>query len=252
MNQHPTVTVSRLIPHMTEKMAARFRALPFLPQSAIIKAVPYFTGDTDGNIAAFARPRDYHAVVYKLTQNYEHELSAQYPNMKFLALKNGWPLPIVAAANMCGLGFTGRHGMQIVEPYGSYVALSAVLCDTLLPETSPSDTCRACGACERACPTGAMRFDGEKRVLNRERCIASITQNPDTDISLLKLSPYIWGCDICQKVCPHNQQVKTTDIPEFYERIIPNIDATALDGDLSDRHYASRLDLIKRNLEVIK
>lgn len=248
-----TVAISRLIPLMTDKMLARFNTLPFEPKSAIIRAFPLFTGNTEGNIAMFARVKDYHSVVYNYMLDYERELAELHPDKKFLALKNGWPLPIVAAANMCGVGFTGHHGLQIVEPYGSHVALSAVLCDTLLPETPPNGACMGCGECEKACPTQAMCFDGEKRILDRSRCIASITQGKDgDDYELLKNSHYIWGCDICQNVCPHNKNAKATDIPEFSDRIIADLDATALDGDLSDRHFAGRTELLKRNLNAVQ
>jgi len=253
MESMRVVAVSRIVPFMTDRMLARLDTLPFVPKSAVVKSFPFFTGNTGGNIASFARVRDYHAVVYKYMLDYERDLSEQYPDKKFLTLKNGWPLPIVAAANICGVGFTGRNGLQIVDPYGSYIALSAILCDTLLPETLPEGECLGCGECERACPTGATRFDGEKRVLDSNRCIARLTQSKDDgDFSLLKLSPYIWGCDICQSVCPHNKNAKTTDIPEFAGRIIGNIDIAALSQDLSDRHYAKNINLLKRNLEFIK
>ena len=164
------VDVSRLTPLMNDRMLERFRTLPFVPKGAVISYIPYFTGGTEGNIALYARVRDYHSVMYAYMLEYERELSARFPGMRFMALKNGWPLPVVPAANMCGVGFTGRHGLQIVEPYGSYVTLGAVLCDSLLPETPPEGECAGCGECEGACPTGAMRFDGEKRVLDRSRC----------------------------------------------------------------------------------
>lgn len=248
-----TVAVSRLLPLMTERMLTRFNTLPFVPKSAIVKAFPFFTGKTAGNIAMFARIKDYHSVIYGYMLDHERELAAQNPDKKFLALKNGWPLPIVAAANMCGVGFTGRHGLQIVEPYGSYLAISAVICDSLLPETPPNGACSGCGECERTCPTQAMRFDGEKRVLDRSRCIASITQSKGSeDYGLLKKAGYIWGCDICQNVCPHNIDTKMTDIAEFSERIIANIDVSAFDDNLTDRHFANRIELLKRNLNAIQ
>lgn len=247
------VTVTRLLPLMSDRMLARFNTLPFVPKSAIVRAFPILTEKTSGNIAIFARVQDYHAVIYNYMLDYERELAAQNPDKKYLALKNGWPLPIVAAANMCGVGFTGQHGLQIVEPYGSYVALSAVICDTLLPETPPNGKCSGCGECEKACPTQAMRFDGEKRVLDRSRCISSITQSKDSeDYSLLKRADYIWGCDICQNVCPHNIDAKATDIHKFSNKIIVDLDFAALDGDLSDRHFSNRIELLKRNLKAIQ
>jgi epoxyqueuosine reductase QueG len=245
-------TVSRLVPLMTDKMLERFNTLPFVPKSAFVKAFPFFTGDTAGNIALFARVQKYGEVVYTYMLDYERKLSEQYPDMKFLALKHGWPLPIVAAANMCGVGFTGQNGLQIVVPFGSHVALSAVVCDTLMPETPPEGRCLSCGECGRACPTKAMYFDGEKRILDSSRCIARLTQSKDeAKLDLLKLSPYIWGCDICQSVCPHNIGARVTDIPEFTRNIISGIDIDALGGDLSDRHYSKALDLLERNLRFV-
>ena len=235
------VSVERLVPFMTEKMRARYTSLPFKAKSAVIAAFPYLSAAPSGggNIARYARAADYQETIFRFLSG------AAEGKDGFHAVKNGWPLPLVPAAGMSGVGFTGRHGLQIVAPYGSYVALGAVICETELEETAPSGGCLGCGACESACPTGAMRFDGSRRVLNRERCISSITQSKDgARLELLGGSRYIWGCDLCQEACPHNADAEQTGIPEFRRDIIADIDAGA--AVPPGRHYSE--GLLRRNL----
>lgn len=238
------VSVARLVPFMTEKMLTRFNSLTFTPESAIIAAFPFNTGSDYGNIARFARFADYHEAIYAYLQQ------AVDGKHGFHALKNGWPLPLVPAARLAGVGFTGRHGLQIVEPYGSYVALGAILSEEQLGETPATGGCLACGACERACPTGAMRFDGDRRVLIRDLCISSITQAKDPErLDLLSKSHYAWGCDICQEACPQNAAAALTEIPEFTRAVISGF--THETPALADRHYSGREALLRRNLEYV-
>ncbi|MCL2084689.1 MAG: hypothetical protein FWH06_05480 [Oscillospiraceae bacterium] len=253
--------VGALRPFMTRRMSERMAALPFEPLCAIVGSFPFFTGEDNpsgaargGMIAQFARAADYHMAVFRRVSAAAGAMSAAFQGARFHPLKNGWPLPIVEAARLAGVAFTGRHGLAIDGTYGSYIALSAVLCDSRLPLSQPLGYCNGCDgapACESACPTGAISRDGERRVFDRERCISHITQNSDSArLETLRLTPYIWGCDICQQACPHNQNVPKTPLPEFLENVISRVRPSGLGGPSmpTDRHYSDRLHLLERNM----
>ena len=187
-------------------------------------------------------------------------LAQQHPDHHFIPGADNNPVPELAAAELAGVGWRGRHGLRIVPPYGSYVFLGTILTDLDLSQTGPSPgtLCGAhCRACQKACPTGALTDTG----CDLSKCLSELTQKkgdlPPEVAAQITHSPTVWGCDLCQRACPHNQNAVLTPLPEFREDLLPSLTLEDLEG-LSNkafrRQYAARafswrgIAPLKRNL----
>lgn len=131
-------------------------------------------------------------------------------------------LPVRAAAIRAGLGVHGLSGLLITPEKGTFVFLAAILVHMPPPEGTPgpendlSPGCSRCGACEKACPAGAISENG----VDALQCLRNYMNWPEymPDDMQSKMGEYLWGCDICQKACPHNQSLPhVLPSPEQYE-----------------------------------
>jgi len=231
------------------------------PGGVYVAAFPYFAGTAPGNLSLYCRGEDYHRVLLRRLSTVCDYLKKKYPSNTFIPGTDNSPLPEKVLACMAGVGRLGKHGLLIVPPHGSYVFLGTILTDLVLedhPYGSTEPSCD-CETCVRACPTGALTADG----FDASRCLAHLTQKkgdltPEEE-ALLKKSPMIWGCDICQKVCPLNRGAAITPLPEFRENLICSLSARDLEGmtqkefqdAYGDRAFAWRgIGPLKRNLEL--
>ena len=227
----------------------------FEPKSAIIFLVPYYSGETV-NISRYAASLDYHVIIKAITSNLIGGLKLLYPNNNFCGFGDHSPINENHAALVCGLGIAGDNGLIINEKYGSYVFVADILTD-LAPDMLGAKAagkvaeCRHCGACRRACPTGILSGAGED-------CISAITQRKgelsETEIEFMRRVGTVWGCDVCQSVCPYNLHPVKTPIPTFYEKRIDRLDSQIL-SDMSDEDFELRAfawrgrKVVERNLE---
>jgi epoxyqueuosine reductase len=109
------------------------------------------------------------------------------------------------AAARSGVGFYGKNTMLITRRYGSWVVLGTLVTDAELEPTPPLDTdCGECRLCVDACPTGALDEPG---TLDATKCLSYWTQSPDPIPAGYRaaLGAQVYGCDICQDVCPWNR-----------------------------------------------
>ena len=107
-----------------------------------------------------------------------------------------------------GVGFYGKNTMLITRRFGSWVVLGTLVTDVELEPTPPLDLdCGSCTLCIEACPTGALDEPG---VLDANRCLSYWTQSggPIPDSYRSELRDQVYGCDICQDVCPWNRGVE--------------------------------------------
>lgn len=242
------------------ELAPKLDALCPGAKTILVGAFPYYAGDAPGNLSLYCRGEDYHLVLRRRLQPVADALARAHPNCRFVPGADNNPVPELAAAELAGVGWRGRHGLRIVPPYGSYVFLGTILTDLELPQTGPAQgtLCGAhCRACQNACPTGALSDAG----CDLTKCLSELTQQkgnlpPEVEARITD-SPTAWGCDLCQKACPHNRRAALTPLPEFREDLLPSLTLADLDG-LSNkafrRQYAARafswrgIGPLKRNL----
>jgi epoxyqueuosine reductase len=159
-----------------------------------------------GSVARYARGEDYHLVMKQklaaLAERCEELLGRP---VLARACVDTAPLLEHEVARRAGLGFTAKSTLTIIPGLGSYVLLGELLLDVELPPSTPVPVgCGSCRACLDACPTGA--FVGP-HVLDARRCISYLTienQGPIPRELRDKLGTRVFGCDVCQEVCPFN------------------------------------------------
>jgi epoxyqueuosine reductase len=107
-----------------------------------------------------------------------------------------------------GVGFYGKNTMLITRKHGSWVVLGTLVTDAVVEASAPLDLdCGSCTLCIEACPTGALDDPG---VLDSTRCLSYWTQSPDPipEEYRAELGAQVYGCDICQDVCPWNRGIE--------------------------------------------
>jgi epoxyqueuosine reductase len=112
------------------------------------------------------------------------------------------------AAARAGVGFYGKNTMLITRRHGSWVVLGTLVTDAELEHTPPLGLdCGSCTLCIEACPTGALDEPG---VLDSTRCLSYWTQSPEPvpEPYRQELGAQVYGCDICQDVCPWNRGIE--------------------------------------------
>jgi epoxyqueuosine reductase len=159
-----------------------------------------------GSVARYARGEDYHLVMkQKLAALAERCSEILGRAVLSRACVDTAPLLEHEVARRAGLGFTAKSTLTIVPGVGSYVLLGELLLDVELPPSEPvAAGCGSCRACLDACPTGA--FVGA-HVLDARRCISYLTienQGPIPRELRGRLGTRVFGCDVCQEVCPFN------------------------------------------------
>jgi epoxyqueuosine reductase len=155
-------------------------------------------------VARYARGRDYHKVLHKRLKKLSAWLRAEGHEVR--ASVDSMPVFERAWAQRAGVGFIGKNACLIVPGLGSHVFLATLVTSAdLAPDAPIAERCGACRLCLDACPTGAFRGPRE---LDARRCISYLTieHEGDIDESLrLGMGDWVFGCDVCQDVCPFNR-----------------------------------------------
>lgn len=231
------VSYATLSAHMDDISRGKAEESVSLPTFVLVAAFPYFTGETAGNLSVYARGQDYHTVLRRRLDTICNLLQQEYPACSFLSAADSSPLPEREAAWLSGLGLRGKNRLFILPPYGSYVFLGTILTNAPLdiPSAERAPECMNCGKCLAACPTGALGGCGV--------CLSDLTQKKGdltaVETALLKAHPYLWGCDICQNVCPYNQSPRVAPLPEFEEEYLDSLTADMLEG-LTNRTFTEK------------
>lgn len=171
-------------------------------------------------IAFYAYGEDYHDVLRKRLKPIVELLESEYGGEWRICIDSA-PLPERYWAIKSGIGKRGKNGSVIVDNFGSYIFLAEILTTvTVAPDEPRGDMCIGCGNCIKACPQGALKSDG---TIDARKCINYLTiehrgkwekENMDA-MQTEAAKNSLYGCDVCQEVCPHNRNIPATNIPEF-------------------------------------
>lgn len=169
-----------------------------------------------GKVARYARGRDYHLVLKARLQALVERLASDLPDSGQPLLSrvcvDTAPLLERSVAAAAGLGFIGKNTLLITPGVGSYTVLGELLLSvTLTPSVALAPRCGDCRLCLDACPTGALAAPFQ---LDARRCISYLTIENSGEIPVplrSKLGDWIFGCDLCQSVCPYNVRAQAGD-----------------------------------------
>ncbi len=201
------------------------RILPEWSKSVIMFAIPYRSDtptENDG-FSEYARIYDYHNFAKELYERIIINLS-NITGFQFKGFCDHSPINEKLAIAKCGLGVIGRNSLYIDDVYGSFVFLGSITtnfeCNSI-----PKDikNCIKCNLCAEKCPNSAIKDQG----IDRFTCLSGISQKKnktEEEKEILKKHNIVWGCDICQLVCPYNANTKKSPIPYFSETRIKRID----------------------------
>ena len=222
--------------------------------SVIVALFPYYAGEYDSYLSKYTRGMDYHRIgkliLEKITDNLgitdcEILIDVSPHNERLIALR-------------AGLGVLGKNGLLINEKYGSFVFIGTVFLNLSdVYEESEINSCLNCGKCIKSCPFNAIKEDG----IDYSLCLSHITQKRQItkeEENMIKEGKTVWGCDICQDVCPHNSKKLITPIKEFKENLLLSLDDI---DSLSNKEFMKKYSLyslaykgkkiLKRNINIV-
>ena len=225
-----------------------------IPQNctaAIAMIFPYFNKSAfSGNISAYCAVADYHTVVGMQLKSICQQLSEKYPDHSFVPFVDASPVDEVDMCVKAGLGVRGKNSLLITPQYGSYVFIGEIL-TTLPVETVLFEEkgCLDCGLCSKNCPGNAIS-DG----VCTEKCASHISQKKgqltEEETAILKKAKTVFGCDICQSVCPMNRNIKE-ESNLFSHDIFSTVTEDNVENIYKSRPFGWRgLKVLERNIEI--
>jgi epoxyqueuosine reductase len=233
-----------------EDVEVRANPQSFLPgaKSVIVIGVNYFsqtapTPPGHGKIARYANGRDYHKVLKAILKKVAAFIISQNPDANCKICVDSAPLLEKYFAVKAGLGFIGNNTTLITPDFGSFVVLGELLTDLQLDyDKSAAGTCGTCKRCLEACPTKALIGPD---IMDARRCISYLTIEHKGKIApalASKIGNRIFGCDICQEVCPYNRvHARETKIPDFQKPIAgANLSLKDITNIKSDAEFLKR------------
>jgi len=172
-------------------------------------------------ISRYAWGDDYHDVIGNMLEKLLEQIKIIAPETEGRWYVDTGPLLEKAIAERAGIGWIGKHTNLITREIGSWVFLAEIILNLdLEPDTPAEDLCGTCNACVEACPTDALH---EPYKLDATKCIPYLTieLKPENSIApelASKMEGWLYGCDICQDVCPWNRFQQQTHINAFAPR----------------------------------
>jgi len=200
---------------------------------------PYSTEIADRNraqIARYAWGDDYHDVIGRRMDSLLAWMREQSPEpFEARAYVDTGPVQERVYAQHAGLGWIGKNSCVINPEIGSWIFLAAIICSLPLDPDPPAfDQCGACTLCIEACPTRAIVEPG---VLDSTRCISYLTieaRGPIPEAMQPAIGSHVYGCDICQEVCPWNADPPASSDPAWQPRPAWDMRSTSALAAMSD------------------
>jgi epoxyqueuosine reductase len=228
-----------------------------------LEPLPEALRATHGRVARYALGYDYHEVIKTRLYALADWLREQVPHAVTRAAVDTAPVMEKELAARAGVGWLGKNTCLISPTVGSWLLLGEVLTTVPLPPDEPAtDHCGTCTRCIDACPTGAITAPYQ---LDARRCISYLTiEHRDDDLPAeleARIGDWLYGCDVCQDVCPHNSKAPAARDPA----VRPRWPTGTLDvGEVigwSDDEYRRRLKgsamkrvklpVLKRNARIV-
>jgi epoxyqueuosine reductase len=214
-------------------------------------------------IAKYAYGRDYHKVIRKKLKDFLHRIQEQIGQVSGRAFVDSAPVMERQWAAKSGLGWQGKNTLLLNRQMGSFFFLAELILDLeLVPDHPLGDYCGTCTRCLDACPTQAFPAPG---VLDARRCISYLTIELKDSIDqqyASQMNDWIFGCDICQDVCPWNRFARPHHEPDFeprrpvadftnkeWEELTEEVFEKAFEGSALKR---TKYKGLKRNIDFIK
>lgn len=167
-------------------------------------------------VASYALAEDYHVTLKNMLFTLMNSIRDRYPAVKGRCFTDSAPVFEKAWAEVAGIGVRGKNSLLINPRLGSFILLGEVIIDAGCTEYSQpiaGDICGKCTRCMDACPNGAIVSPG---VIDARRCISCLTiERPAIESDRAMTRNAIFGCDICQSVCPHNSRAPMHVNPLF-------------------------------------
>ncbi len=208
----------------TEKRADPYIVFPQV-RSIICVAMNYFFPEKHsenpgtGKISRYAWGDDYHAIMTERMEKLLDFIKLEIPDVKGKIYADTGPMMDKVWAVRSGIGWMGKHSNVITRKYSSWVFLGEVLIDIALDYDKPiTGMCGTCTACIDACPTKAII---KPYIVDSNKCISYLTIEHRDELPKKLLSEFhrwIYGCDICQDICPWNRFQRMTGEKAFYPR----------------------------------
>lgn len=209
-----------------EKLKTHPKKILPAAKSIIFVSLNYYQdrkNSNEGQIARYAHGRDYHKVFKSKLKSLDKFLKTLSPNTQTRFFSDSGPLLERQYAEQAGIGFVGKNTMVITLNSGSWILLGEIITDLDLEYDSPADenygVCGTCTRCIDICPTKAL--DSPYKI-DAKKCISYLTIENKGPIPI-ELRPlignWLFGCDLCQEVCPHNIRQKVTNEPNFTKKI---------------------------------
>ena len=258
--------------YLSENIEKRFNPTHILPEAKtiIVTGCNYFSSYTHpslsskdvGKVSRYAWGEDYHKVILNKLENLSEMIKILNPEAETKAYVDTGSIHEKQWAVRAGIGWQGKNSLILTNNYGSFIFLGIIITSVkLLPDSPIPNHCGDCNKCIESCPTNAITAPG---VIDARRCIAYWTINKfDIPGEVAgNLDGCIFGCDICQDVCPWNHNIPYSSNKEFY----PKYGETTLDLSYIDTmtqiEFTEKfrnnpikkltLDGLKRNASVLR
>ena len=242
--------------YLQERFAERVDPSLYLPgvRSVVCVAVNYNVPVEDappghGRIARYAQGDDYHERLKQKLYDFADWLRAEFPGCDTRCGTDSVPVLEREYAARAGIGWVGKNACVIHPTQGSWLLLGEVLTTLDLPADTPvEDHCGTCTRCIDACPTAAITGP---YTIDARRCISYLTIEHAGAIEprlAEQMGDWLFGCDVCQDVCPHNRRAPVSTTAWLQPRTATNsVDAaTVLEWSTDDYHRFTRKSAMRR------
>ena len=227
-----------------------------------LEPVPQAERGRHGRVARYALGGDYHELIKSRLHALADWLRSEFPEAQTRAAVDTAPVMEKELAALAGVGWVGKNTCLINPTAGSWLLLGEVITTLPLAADAPgTDHCGTCTRCIDACPTGAITAPYQ---LDARRCISYLTIEHRGEIEpelREKMGDWLYGCDVCQDVCPHNRKVPDATDPALRPRFpTATLDVGEVTGWTDEQYRAAlkgsamkrvKLPVLQRNAKIV-